>query len=295
VDVNCEGCAGCCLDWGSLGAPEAGATAPREPLGAVDHFVPLDRDEVAAFVDDGLGDALAPRPFRAGDGDETVAVDGRELVAVDGRPLFAVDLRSLPKPVAPFGREERAWLDACAFLDPETLQCRLHGGERYPDTCATYPGENLLLGAETECERVEAVHGGERLVDADPPAEATPAFGPQALGATLFAYPDPEDLDGRIQRVAAGRTSREDRARFVGAAVGSAPGSLAVDGDRAAAAQAAVEAADSWVSEAAATWTAALGERDPGAAADDAPRGDAVEDERGAPPTPGWEAVDDGE
>ncbi|MFB6176362.1 MAG: YkgJ family cysteine cluster protein, partial [Halobaculum sp.] len=98
----------------------------------------------------------------------------------------------------PFGGE-RVWLDACVFLDPDTLQCRIHEQDRYPRACGTYPGHNLALDAETECERVEQAHGesGERLLDDEVPEDLPPLpFGPQALGGTVFCYPHPDELSG---------------------------------------------------------------------------------------------------
>lgn len=286
--VNCEGCAGCCIDWRPVGPPslDRERLSERPPLDDNYHLVPLLRDEIRDLVEAGYGDALTPRLFLAGDDDETVEVDGYELAAMDGGPVFLVGLRKLPKPVGPFGVDP-VWLETCAFLDPATLQCRVHDSEHYPRTCSTYPAHNLLLGAETECERVEAAHGGERLLDGDPGDVESPLFGRAALGSKLFVYPDTEDLGGRVDRIAAGDPTDSDRAAFVGAAVGTAVGSTAVNDGRARTVRERVEVAASWVGAAAADWAARAGPAgsdapDPAEVATD------VEDDRGAPGTPGW-------
>jgi Fe-S-cluster containining protein len=261
MEVNCEGCAGCCVDWRPLTDDPTDRERRRErrPLGGTANLVALSRDEVRDVCADGLGDALTPRLWTAAPRDESVRVDGADLAAVDGRPVFAVGLRKSPKPVAPFGAD-RTWLRTCVFLDPETLRCRIHGDERYPRTCRTYPGHNLLVGAETECERVEAAVGGDRLLDDTPPDDVPPPpFGPQALGATVFAHPDPDSLDGVVDRLRRGAATPADRATFVGVAVGSSPGSIAVDRERAATWHDRALAADSWVGAALAAWDRAAG------------------------------------
>ncbi|MFB6096936.1 MAG: YkgJ family cysteine cluster protein [Haloferacaceae archaeon] len=289
MDVNCRGCAGCCLDWRPL-APDAAhheRRGPRPPIDDVYNLVPLTREEVRGFVEAGLGDALIPRLWVAGEGDEAVAVGGHDLAAVDGRPVFFVGLHKPPKAVAPFGGR-RTWLQTCAFLDPETLQCRIHGDDAYPGECADYPGHNLALGVEAECERVEDAFGGARLLDAEPPEDQDGMLlGPQALGAKLFAHPDPEGLDGAVARLAAGESTPADRAGFVGVAAASSPGTTAVDAERAATVRERVLAADSWVGRSIAAW-----ERRAGAVGEPAPDGDGlgaeIEGDRGAPATPGW-------
>ena len=298
MDLRCEGCAGCCVDWRSLGAETGSAdrTGPRSPLDDVYDLAPLTRDEVARFVDEGLADGLVPRLFEPAERDDSVTVDGTELAAAGDRPVFVVGLRKPPKPVAPVGTDEPRWLDACVFLDPTTLQCRIHDTDRYPRTCATYPGHNLTLDAETECERVETAGGGDRLLDDEPPADlSAPAFGPHALGMTVFAYPDAGDLDGVVDRLRAGDATLDDRARFVGAAVGSRPGSLSVDRDRMRDASERARSADSWVGTAIREWTARAGADGEPVAVDAETRDRLVrelEDDAGAPATPGWEAVD---
>jgi Fe-S-cluster containining protein len=288
MHVNCEGCGACCLDWRPIGPAslDRERLSDRPPLDENYHLVPLLRDEIRDFVDADYGDALSPRLFLAGDDDETVTVDGYDLAAMDGRPVFLVGIRKLPKPVSPFGVDP-VWLDTCAFLDPTTLQCRIHDSDHYPRTCATYPAHNLLLGKETECERVEAAYGGGRLLDDDPGDVSPPLFGRAVLGAKLFVYPDPDDLVGRVERIAAGDQTDADRARFVGAAVGTAVGSTEVNETRAAAVREQVAAADSWVGAAAADWATRAGARgsdapDPETVVDDAEEG------YGAPETPGW-------
>ena len=295
MELRCEGCAGCCVDWRPLAPDAAGTdrTGSRPPIDDVYDLVPLTRDEIADFLDDGLGDVLVPRLFEPADGDDAVRIDGVDAAAAGDRPVFAVGLRKPPKPVAPIGTDEHRWLDACVFLDPTTLQCRIHDDERYPETCSTYPAHSLELDAETECERVEAAGGGDRLLDDVAPDDTPPLpFGPRAAGATVFAYPDPDGLDGVIDRIRGDRLTPDDRARFVGAAVGSSPGSLSVDRDRMAAARTRARAADSWAGRAIRRWTErAAGDGDPVALDLDARTRlvRELEDDAGAPGTPGWE------
>ncbi|GGL46462.1 YkgJ family cysteine cluster protein [Halocalculus aciditolerans] len=286
MDVNCEGCAGCCVDWRPLvDAPghDHERRGPRQPLDDTYNLVPLTRADVRAFVDAGLADALTPRVWRAEADDDSVEIDGYDLAAIGDRPVFFVGIRKPPKPVAPFDADAH-WLPACAFLDPDTLQCRIHGSERYPAECADYPGHNLVLDVETECERVEAAWGGERLRD-DTPPDDLPGFllGPAAVGEKVFAYPDPDDLDGVVGRIAAGDPTKRDRARFVAAACGHAPGTLATNDAKREQAFETAMAADSWVGRAIDEWTerADTDTPDPGL-------GERVEDARGAPSTPGW-------
>jgi Fe-S-cluster containining protein len=297
MELRCEGCAGCCVDWRPLDPDAAGSdrAGDRPPLDDTYDLAPLTRDEVAGFLDDGLGDALVPRLFEPAERDARVAIDGVEVAAARDRPVFMIGLRKPPKPVAPVGTDEPRWLDACVFLDPTTLQCRIHGEERYPRTCATYPGHNLELGAETECERVEAAGGGDRLLDGEPPADLpAPAFGPQAIGSTVFAYPDPDELDGVVDRILDDSLTADDRARFAGAAAGSRPGSLSVDRDRMAEARERAREADSWAGRAIREWTERAeagsdGERVGLNAASRDRLARELEDDEGAPGTPGWD------
>ena len=245
---------------------------------------------------------LIERIERATEGDEvrvTLAADsatvgGVELAAVGDRPAFLVGLRKVPKPVAPFDADP-AWLDTCAFLDPRTLQCRIHGDETYPDTCTTYPGSNLELGVETECERVERVHGGERLLDDTPPEDATPAFGPGALGTRVFTHPDHDRIVDAVERLVAGEPTAADRTEFVAVAAASAPGTGAVSEHRYEQAKTRIREETSWLDDALVEWTERASTRptedgagdtettpDPRLARD-------VEDARGAPGTPGWD------
>jgi hypothetical protein len=301
--VNCAGCAGCCVDWRPVApAPtDHERRGPHRPLDDVYNLVPLTRDEVWAFLEAGYGDAMVPRLWRVEDGDPSTAtglsggtatVGDVEVAAIDGRPAFFVGLRKLPKPVAPFGGDRR-WLDACAFLDPESLQCRLHGGDLYPDECREYPGHNLVLSQETECERVEAAFDGPaRLLEDDPPDGLRGLLlGPHALGAKVFAYPDPAELDaeGTIARMLAGEATVDDRVTFVAVAAASRPGSIDVDPDKRDRAERRARRAASWVGRAAADWQERADST--GADAADAPTGATVEERRGAPPTPGWDAV----
>jgi hypothetical protein len=289
MEVNCAGCAGCCVDWRPLG-DDAGDEhrGDRRALDDTHSLVRLTRDEVREFVAVGLGDALAPRLWTAAADDESVSIDGVDVAAVSDHPVFAVGLRKPPKPVGPFGTDP-TWLRTCVFFDPETLRCRIHGDERYPRTCRTYPGHNLLLDVGTECERVERAAGGERLLDSTPPSDAPPLpFGPQALGTTVFGHPDPDTLVGVVDRLRRGETTPADCADFVGVAVGSAPGSLAVDEARAATWRDRAEAADSWVGAAVAAWERAA--PDVGVPAETAP---VEETSLGAPSTVSWSRGND--
>lgn len=284
MDVNCEGCAGCCIDWRALAPPGVDPEHERRgrfrPLDDVYNLTPLASDEVRAFLDEGWGEALTPRVFAAASG-ATVNVGGVDLAAIDGRPAFVVGLQKVPKPVAPFGSDS-AWLPSCVFLDPGSLQCRIHGDDHYPEACATYPGDNLALGAETECERVERGFGGERL-HADDPGDARPLFGPGALGGIVFAHPEPDRITAAVERIAAGAPTPEDRAEFTAVAAACCPGSLAVDRDRYRKARKRALAADSWIGRAAEAWRERAGDTP------DPSLGQVVEERRGAPETPGWE------
>ncbi|NHN43379.1 YkgJ family cysteine cluster protein [Halorubellus sp. JP-L1] len=304
--VNCEGCAGCCVDWRALSATpdDHERVGPDRPLDDVYNLVPLTRDEVRAFVDAGYGDALTPRVWahdvdgetdagsdetgdgREDDGGRSVRVDGFDVAAVAGRPAFFVGLRKPPKPVAPVGVDDAHWLPTCAFLDPESLQCRIHGDDLYPDECATYPGRNLLLDVETGCERVEAEFGapGDRLVEDAVPDDADPLLGPQAVGGKVFAHPDPAALSGRVERIAAGEPTAADRAEFVATAAGASPGTVRRNDDAYREYRERALDADSWVGQAIDDWTDRA-DRDP----PDPGLGEAVEDDRGAPGTPGWD------
>lgn len=280
MEVNCRGCAGCCLDWRPLAEvpPDHERRGRYRPLDNTYNLVPLSGDEVRAFLEAGYGDVLVPRVFTAEAG---VTVDGYTLASVGGGPAFYVGLRKVPKPVAPFGTDP-TWLDSCTFLDPETLQCRLHGDDHYPETCATYPGDNLALEVTTECERVETAFGGDRLGDETPPDGAGP--GPTPLGSTVFVHPNPDRLTGAVERLASGTATTDDRAEFVAVAAGHRPGSLEVDRAHYEEAYAAVQEADSWAGRAIAAW-----ERRATADAPDPADARAVEEDRGAPPTPGWD------
>jgi len=287
MEVDCEGCAGCCLDWRPLadGSLDHERRGSRDPLDDTYNLVPLRREEIRAFVAAGLADALVPRLWTVADGG--VTVDGVDLAAVAGRPAFGVGLRSVPKPVGPFG-ETPTWLSTCAFLDPTTLQCRIHGGELYPETCRTYPGTNLFLDAETECERVEREHGGRRLLDADPPEGAEPLFGPGALGTTVFAHPEPDRIADAVTRLRDGESTRRDRAEFVAVATAASPGTIAVESRRYERTLERVRDADSWVGRAIAEWESLAETVDP-----DPSLAVSVETDRGAPETPGWDDTAD--
>ncbi|WP_290816549.1 YkgJ family cysteine cluster protein [Halovivax sp.] len=317
MELRCRGCAGCCLDWrplvadAEIGGPDHERRGSYPPLDGTYNLVPLERDEIRAVLDAGLADALTPRLWAAGPDDPHVEVGGHRVAAVAGRPAFFVGLRKPPKPVAPFDRDEASWLPTCVFLDPETLQCRIHEDDLYPAECADYPSHNLALGLESECERVETAFGGERLLsdDVDRDAGERLLLGPQAIGGKVFCHPRPDEIGDAVDRLASevssesrrlgrasgeaasGDAAREDRAEFVAVAAASSPGTLAISDHHYEAARERALAASSWVGEAIAEWTR-LADAGADADADLAAR---VEDERGAPPTPGWTAIDDDE
>lgn len=285
MEVDCEGCAGCCIDWRAIAPADFDDHERRgrfRPLDDVYNLVPLTREDVRAFLDAGLADAMTPRLWQAEEG-AGIEIDGTHLAAIDGRPAFFVGLRKPPKPVAPFGREETVWLPTCAFLDPESLQCRIHGSEVYPEECADYPGHNLALESETECERVEAAFGGRRLLDYDPPANLSGLLlGPQAIGEKVFVHPAPDDLSGVVERVASGELTAEDRATFVAAAAAASPGTTETNEAFYATAYERALAADSWVGRACEEWGSLANEpTDPEVA-------ESMEVDLGAPETPGW-------
>ncbi|MFC6905499.1 YkgJ family cysteine cluster protein [Halalkalicoccus tibetensis] len=282
MEVDCAGCAGCCIDWRELAPTDVDheRRGPREPVDDAYNLVPLTRDDVGGFVEEGLGDAMTPRLWAA---EEGVEVDGTTLASIGGKPAFFVGLRKPPKPVGPFGTDS-GWLPTCSFLDPETLQCRIHGSDVYPEECDEYPGHNLALEQETECERVEDAFGGERLLDGEMPEELSGLLlGPGALGQKVFVHPEPDRLEGTVERLREGRATDADRAEFVAWAMASSPGTTTHNRDAYERGRERVEAASSWVGEAIAEWERRAG---------DEPEPDLeaiVEENRGAPATPGWE------
>lgn len=282
MEVNCEGCAGCCIDWRPLTAtpPDHERRGPRKPIDDVYNLVPLTRDDVHALLDAGLASAMTPRLWEA---DTGITIDGHRIAAIDGKPVFFLGLRKPLKPVAPFGTDP-AWLRTCIFLDPVTLQCRIHESDVYPAECEEYPGHNLELGAETECERVEASFGGDRLLDETPPQDLTTMLlGPQAIGAKIYIHPAPERLTGVIDRIADRNLTTQDRAEFVAAAAAGAPGTTTTNDAVYEQVYDQVIHTTSWIDHATDEWTA-LTDRVP-----DPCLARRAEDDHGAPSTPGWE------
>lgn len=284
MEVDCEGCAGCCIDWRPL-APEPSDHERRGPGGPLDdtyNLVPLTRDDVHSLVTEGLGDACIPRFFEVSEGG--VSISGLQLAAIDGRPVFYLGLRTPPKPVGPFDAEPQ-WLNTCIFLDPTTLQCRIHDSEQYPTECATYPGHNLSLGAETECERVTDATGEKRLLDDEPPADLeTPLRGVGAIGWRLFVVresmiPSKELLES----IADDSLSRKTRADFVATAAASSPGTTTINQDRYETVRKTILETTSWTHAAAREWTDRVETEPP-----DPHLAHEIEDARGAPGTPGW-------
>lgn len=282
MEVNCAGCAGCCIDWRALSANNSDheRRGPHEPLDDTYNLVPLTRDDVKGFVEAGLGDAMTPRLWESPEG---IEIDGTTLAAIGDKPAFFVGLRKPPKPVGPFDQPSN-WLPACVFLDPATLQCRIHGSEIYPEECAEYPGHNLALAVETECERVEREFGGERLLAAEVPDEISGLLlGPGALGQKVFVHPEPDRLDGTVKRLRTGRTTDADRAEFVAWAMASTPGTTTHNRDAYERANQRVRGTTSWVGESIEEWER-KSESEP-----DAGLAEEIEGRRGAPSTPGWE------
>lgn len=246
------------------------------------NLVPLTRADVRGLVAHGLADALMPRLWTVETGG--VTVDGHELAALDDRPVFYLGLRTPPKPVGPFETTPR-WLNTCIFLDPRTLQCRIHDSDIYPSECSAYPGHNLALDAETECERVEAETGSERLLDTEPPEElGSDVLGLGAVGHRLFVVPQVEMVEGLVADIKADTLARDDRAKFVATAAASAPGTTRIDEDQYTSVLQRAARADSWAGSAIEIWHRRAHQVEP--APDHA---ETVEDARGAPPTPGWE------
>lgn len=284
MEVNCAGCAGCCIDWRSLSEADIDheRRGPHEPLDDTHNLVPLTRDDVRGFVDAGLGDAMTPRLWAA---DSGIEIDGTTLASIEGKPAFFVGLRKPSKPVGPF-ESSPEWLSSCAFLDPTTLQCRIHSTEIYPEECAEYPGHNLVLDVETECERVERVFGGERLLDTEVPEGLSGLLlGPGAVGQKVFVHPEPERLEGIIDRIRGDRTTDEDRAEFVAWAFASAPGTTIHNPDAYEKERKRVLETSSWVGESIDEWETRVEDvPDPALARE-------VEENRGAPTTPGWEGT----
>ncbi|WP_323172920.1 YkgJ family cysteine cluster protein [Natrialba sp. PRR66] len=363
MEVHCDGCAGCCMDWtallerdgdgsengtelecstdadsgsseaglsessprGRVGNSDAGATS-RPPFDSDANFVPLTREEVRTLLERGLAAAMTPRFWHARDESEAVEIDGHAVAAIADRPVFFVGLRKPPKPVTPFGRTEPTWLPACVFLDPTTLQCRIHDEEHFPTECGAYPAHNLELDQETECERVEAAFGGDRLVDdrvTDDEIADEPLLGLQAIGEKLFCHPQPTELEGVIDRLEAGTLRPADRAECLAVASASSSGTLAVseshyeqgkaraleamdgdtgndsddghDDDTDGDAAAGESETRSWVGPAIREWTRRYRHHQqstPGDATPPAELAVDIEEARGAPETPGWDALE---
>lgn len=286
MEVDCTDCAGCCIDWRPLTTtpPDHERRGPHQPLDDAYNLVPLTRDDVTDLIDAGYADAMTPRLWQTPDDDAAVTIDGVDLAAIDGRPAFYLGLRSPPKPVAPFDTDAH-WLRTCVFLDPTTLQCRIHDEDWYPTECAEYPRHNLDLGAETECERVETAFGGHRLLDRSVPDDHTPRhLGPDAIGYTVFTHPDPTALEGTIEAITDRDLDDSTRAQFVAVAAASAPGTLELNRERYETVLDHVQQTSSWVGAAAETWSQIAEAKAP------TPElATSVETMRGAPPTPGWD------
>ena len=280
MEVDCAGCAACCIDWRPLDrqahTPIGDTTALDERM----NLVPLSSDDIRALVREGYGDVFRPRLWRPSDDQPSVCIDEVELVAIAGKPVFSVGLRQLRKPVAPFGQPSQS-LRTCVFLDPSSLQCRIHESPAYPSACATYPGHHLLLAVESECERVEKRWETPKIIDDSvPPDIALPQLGVQALGSTVFLHPDPDRLSGVIERLSSETLSDDDRREFVAVAMSQSPGMPHVDDARYHNARKKLKHTTSWVS-------ATAIERE-GATEETSSSVTSLELSHGAPKTPGW-------
>ncbi len=280
MEVDCEGCAGCCLDWRSL--VEDPSTHERDgkrsPIDDMYNFVPLTRDEIRGFYENDLTDALVPRLWFDDDG---LDINDYSIATINDSPVFYLGPAKPPKPVDPFDTTT-AWLPTCVFLDPESLQCRIHNTDLYPTECAEYPAHNLDLGVETECERVENSFGGSRLQeDSIPDTLSELLLGPQAIGQKIFIHPDVERLAGILPRIEAGEVTTEDSTEFVAAALAGSPGTTSVDVDRYRSLKETISQSESWAGKAKQSWESLYHAHDP-----DVTLAATVESE--APPTPGW-------
>ncbi|WP_435359918.1 YkgJ family cysteine cluster protein [Haloarchaeobius sp. DFWS5] len=294
MQVNCEGCAGCCIDWRPISDQPAShdheRRGPHRPIDDTYNLVPLTRGKVRAFCDAGFGDVLVPRLWFAPE-DEGVEIDGHHVAAVGEKPAFFVGLRKPPKPLAPFGIDGERWLRGCVFLDPTTLQCRIHDTDLYPQECAEYPGHNLLLDRETECERVEAEYEGERLVDDTPPEGVSGLLlGPQAVGEKVFVHPEPDALSGVVERAVTRGLTRADCTELVATAAASAPGTTERSESHYERYRELILDAESWAGAVIDDWESQAGEL--GSHAPDSVCAESVEEDRGAPETPGWDTID---
>lgn len=286
VELNCQECAGCCIDWHSV-VPDREFTDTTfegyTPYDSRDKFVTVSSDEVRKFIQSGYGDGLIPRLFQPTDNQlGCMTIDGVELASIDSQPVFLMGLRSTRKPVAPFGLDP-SWLPTCIFLDPDSLQCRIHNSKVYPDTCARYPADNLYFDAETECERVEQIFGEDRLLEHDD-SSPRPTIGPGSVGGTVFLHPKPERLDGLIKPLLEDPAVEPGRIEFSAVAAASAPGVDHIDQERYEQVHSQLSGSTSWISEVADRWKQIY---EMGKPTDHAETLD-VEVPTGAPPTPGW-------
>jgi len=195
-------------------------------------LVPLTRDEIAGFVDDGLGDVLVPRLFEPAEGDSAVRIDGVDIAAAGDRPVFAIGLRKPPN------RSRRSAPTSIAGSTPASSSTRPRSSAGFTATSATRePARRIQLTTSNWTPRPSASASR-------PPAVATassttrspttprrPCSAPRGRRDRLCA-PRPQRSRRRDRPDPRGAAHPDDRARFVGAAVGSSPGSLSVDRDR---------------------------------------------------------------
>lgn len=284
---HCEECAGCCIDWRSLSPIELDHERRDEWEPIDDHynFVSLTRDDVEEFTRAGLTDALTPRLWYDRTDCAPVTIDGTPIASIDGKPVFFLGLRKVSQPVNPFGNP-RTWLPTCVFLDPTTLQCRIHDLDQYPTNCREYPAHNLYLEIETECERVERAGGGDRLINRSV-SELPPGLvlGLQAIGYKVFVHPELERYTGVIEHLQTNLLTSVERASFIAAALASSPGSTDHEMDRYRSILETIAATSSWVSDMISYWQQLAGTT--GEAVVD-PITDIVYENDDVPGTPGW-------
>lgn len=280
MEVDCAECAGCCLDWRPLGRTDDSPATDSRSIDDWVNFVTLSRDDISALLAAGYGDVFRPRLWYADEADAGATVDAIDIATIAGNPVFSVGLRQVWKPVGPFGQVP-SQLETCVFLDPMTLQCRIHTTDHYPTTCSTYPGQHLLMDVETECERVESHWAIPRLLEDSLPEDLhAPPLGPQSLGSTVFVHPEPDDLSGSIDRLRRDQLTRDDRIEFAAIALAQSPGMPQIDRTKYATARERLESAISWVTE---SRERLVQESNPTPAAVSI-----CESNRGAPKTDGW-------
>jgi len=284
MEVNCEGCAGCCIDWRALN--DAKVDHERRgryvPLDDVGNLAPIRRDGSGPSSTKGSATSSSPDCSPARATPPSISTEPRWRPSTDG-PHSSSACASRPKPVGPFDSDS-TWLPTCAFLDPTTLQCRIHGDDLYPETCRRYPRREPRAGRG---DGVRARGSGLRRVPADRRRTARRrrtdlrARGGRDDGVRS---PRPRPADGRRRPPAERRVDPEDRAEFVAVAAASSPAMLAVSDPVYEETREQVLDADSWAGRAIDRWTDRAGDAGTDAPAP-APLAKEFEEEAGAPET----------